>query len=123
MGPLLPEIAAVFPDVKPVYRTKNNSWHDDQIRSATEATGRKKVIVAGVTADFCAGLPAKSMAADGYDVRLIMDASGSDSTIIQHCAIADLTYHGVMVQGWIAIACELNADWANKPMADGLLEI
>ena len=123
MGPLLPEIAACFPDVEPVYRTKINSWQDERIRSAIEATGRRKVICAGITADFCIGLPAMSMAAEGYDVRLVIDASGTDSPMVLQATVANLTAHGVHVQGWISTACELQADWANKETAKGLLEI
>lgn len=113
-GPLLPEIAAQFPDVEPIYRTKINSWHDPHIRAAIEATGRRKVIVAGVTADFCAGLPAKSLAAAGYDVRLVLDASGTNSTTVQRATIANLTQGGVQVMGWIATACELQGDWVRQ---------
>ena len=123
MGPLLPAVQACFPDVAPIYRTKNNSWHDDRIRSAIEATGRRKVIVAGITGDFCAGLPAKSMAREGYDVRLVIDASGNDSTVVQHASIANLTQFGVQVQGWIAVACELQHDWAIERTAKGLQQI
>ncbi len=50
-GPLLPEITEVFPDVEPIYRTKINSWQDDQVRSAIQATGRRKVIYAGIADD------------------------------------------------------------------------
>lgn len=123
LGPLFPEIQACFPTVEPIVRTKNNSWHDERIRSAIEATGRRRVIVAGITGDFCAGLPAKSMAKEGYDVRLIMDASGNDSQTALWSAIANLTQHGVKVQGWIAIACELQHDWAIERTAKGLSEI
>jgi nicotinamidase-related amidase len=123
MGPLLPEIAAVFPDVEPIYRTKINSWQDPKIRSAIEATGRKKVVCAGITADFCIGLPAKSMAAEGYDVRLVIDASGNDSPIALQFAIANLTQHGVQIHGWISVACELQNDWAHQQTAEGLLKI
>jgi len=123
MGPLLPEIAACFPDVKPIYRTKINSWHDERIRSAIEATGRRKVVCAGITADFCIGLPAMSMAAEGFDARLVLDASGTDSPMVLQATIANLTQHGVHVQGWINTACELQADWANEETAKGLLEI
>ena len=123
MGPLLPEIAEQFPDVEPIYRTKINSWQDDNIREAIEATGRKKVICAGITSDFCIGLPAKNMASVGYDVRLVMDASGNDSAIVLQASIANLTQHGVKVMGWIAVATELQNDWARKDMADGLLDI
>jgi nicotinamidase-related amidase len=123
MGPLLPEIAELFPDVEPIYRTKINSWQDDDIRGAIEATGRKKVIGAGITADFCIGLPAKNMAAEGYDVRLVTDASGTDSSVVLHSTIANLTQHGVKVCGWIAVAMELLGDWARPEMAEDSLAI
>ena len=123
MGPLLPEIAACFPNVEPIYRTKINSWHDERVRSAIQATGRRKVICAGITADFCIGLPAMSMTAEGYDVRLVMDASGTDSPMVLQATIANLTARGVHVQGWINTACELQDDWANEETAKGLLDI
>jgi hypothetical protein len=75
-GPILPEIASLFPDVQPIYRTKINSWHEPAIKKAIEATGRKKLVLAGITSDFCSGLPAKSAAAAGYYSYLVMDASG-----------------------------------------------
>ena len=123
MGGLLPEIAEQFPDVEPIYRTKINSWQDPRIRQAIEATGRRKVICAGITADFCIGLPAKNMAAEGYDVRLVMDASGNDSPLVLQTAIANLTQYGVKTMGWIAVATELQNDWARTDTAGKLLEI
>jgi nicotinamidase-related amidase len=123
IGPILPEIRAQFPDVEPIYRTKTNSWHDPAIRAAIEATGRKQVVCAGITADFCIGLPAKSMAAEGYDVRLVMDASGNLSEMVLHATIANLVQHGVKPTNWLSVACELLADWANPDKATKLLAI
>lgn len=123
LGPILPEITALFPDVEPIYRTKINSWHDERIRGAIEATGRKKVICAGITADFCIGIPAKTMAALGYDVRLVMDASGNDSTMVLPGSVANLTQHGVKVTNWLSIACELLQDWADEDKAAQLQAI
>lgn len=123
LGPLLPEIQALFPTVEPVYRTKINSWHDPRIRAAIEATGRKKVVCAGITADFCIGIPAKTMAAEGYDMRLVMDASGNYSEMVMHASIANLTQHGVKVTNWLSVACELLQDWADQDKAAKLLAI
>lgn len=123
LGPIIPEIQELFPDVEPIYRTKINSWHDERIRSAIEATGRKKVICAGITADFCIGIPAKTMVGEGYDVRLVMDASGNYSNMVMHAAVANLTQHGVKVSNWLSVACELLQDWADAPKAQGLLDI
>lgn len=123
LGPILPEIQELFPHVEPIYRTKINSWHDDRSRGAIQKTGRRKVICAGITADFCIGIPAKTMAGEGYDVRLIMDASGNYSDMMLQDSIANLTQHGVKVSNWLSIACELLQDWADKPKADCPLEI
>lgn len=123
LGPILPEITALFPDVEPIYRTKINSWHDERIRGAIEATGRKKVICAGITADFCIGIPAKTMAALGYDVRLVMDASGNDTAMVLPGSVANLTQHGVKVTNWLSIACELLQDWADEEKAAQLQAI
>lgn len=123
LGPIIPEIQGLFPDIEPIYRTKINSWHDERIRGAIEATGRTKVICAGITADFCIGIPAKTMAGLGYDVRLVMDASGNYSNMVLYAAIANLTQHGVKVTNWLSVACELLQDWADAPKAQALLEI
>lgn len=53
------------------------------------------------TADFCVGLPAKSMAADGYDVRLVRDTSSNLSEMVLQATIANLVLNE---QGKVALA-------------------
>lgn len=123
IGPIIPEIKEeLFPDTEVIYRTKINSWHEPAIREAIEATGRKKLIFAGITADFCAGLPAKSAAAAGYDVRLVMDASGNLNPMVLQTTIASLTQAGVVCTNWLSVIAELLADWTN-PQAQRVLDI
>ena len=123
IGPIIPEIKEeIFPDTKVIYRTKINSWHEPAIREAIEATGRTKLIFAGITADFCAGLPAKSAAAAGYDVRLVMDASGNLNPMVLQTTIASLTQAGVVCTNWLSVLAELLGDWTN-PEAEGVLDI
>ena len=123
IGPIIPEIKEeIFPDIEVIYRTKINSWYEPAIREAIEATGRKKLIFAGITADFCAGLPAKSAAAAGYDVRLVMDASGNLNPMVLQTTIASLTQAGVVCTNWLSVLAELLGDWTN-PEAEGVLDI
>ena len=123
IGPIIPEIKEeLFPDVEVIYRTKINSWYEPAIREAIEATGRQKLIFAGITADFCAGLPAKSAAAAGYDVRLVMDASGNLNPMVLQTTIASLTQAGVVCTNWLSVIAELLGDWTN-PEAEGVLDI
>ncbi|MCC5623606.1 isochorismatase family protein [Nostoc sp. CHAB 5715] len=102
IGPIMPEITEIFPDAPIIYRTKINSWHDPNFRAAIEATGRKQIIIAGIDASFCQGLPAKSMVADGYEVWSCIDCSGNISPITQATTIANLTQAGVRCSNWVA---------------------
>jgi len=59
----------------------------------------------------------------GYDVRLVMNASGNYFEMFLHASIANLTQAGVIVSNWLSIACELQQDWAIERTAKGLPEI
>lgn len=123
IGPIIPEILELFPDAPIIYRTKINSWHDQNFRSAVEATGRKQIIIAGIDASFCAGLPAKSMVADGYDVHHVVEASGNTTELTLQTTIANLTQAGVKCANWVEVACQLLADWADEEHANRLLAV
>lgn len=75
-GPLLPPLADVFPDHKIVDRTTMNAWEDVAFVEAVKATGRKKLVIAGLWTEVCVVLPALSALAQGYEVYVVTDASG-----------------------------------------------
>lgn len=56
-GHLIPEIQSVFPDQKPIDRTSMNSWEDEGFKAAIKATGRKRVIIAGLWTEVCVTFP------------------------------------------------------------------
>ena len=120
IGPILAEITGLFPDTEVIYRTKINSWHDPRFRQAVEATGRKQIIIAGIDASFCAGLPAKSMIAEGYTVWECVDASGNVSELTRVSTMANLTQAGVRCCNWVDVACQLLGDWANEEQGKAL---
>ena len=55
-GPLLPELEEILPEAFEA-RVKRegivNAWTDPNFKAAVEATGRKNLIMAGVTTDVC----------------------------------------------------------------------
>ena len=58
-GPLIPELQAVLPTGQAIIdRSSVNAWYDDRFRAAVEATGRKKLIITGISLEVCAALPA-----------------------------------------------------------------
>jgi len=111
-GQLLPELRALFPDVPVIRRTGTiNAYRWPEFRAALEATGRRKVIIAGVSTTTCLQFPALDMVADGYEVYAAIDASGSESAIAREAAIATLSTRGVQIRTWFSLAAELVADW------------
>jgi nicotinamidase-related amidase len=111
-GQLLPELREMFPDVPVIRRTGTiNAYRWPEFRAAVEATGRRKVIIAGVSSTTCLQFPALDMVADGYEVYGAIDASGSESQIAREAAIATLSTRGVQIRTWFSLAAELIADW------------
>jgi len=122
-GPLMPEIITMFPDVKPIYRPGQiSSWDEPSFVKAVEATGRKKLIMSGVTIDVCLMYPVQQALAAGYDVYAVYDASGCWDTVSELTAIMRLNQMGAIVCNWTAIAADLQADW-RRPTANGTLAI
>ena len=72
--PLMRAVADVFPDKTPIDRKSTNAWAD--IREAVEATGRKKLLMAGLWTEVCLAQTAISALADGYRVFFVSDCSG-----------------------------------------------
>ncbi|MGF1520895.1 MAG: isochorismatase family protein [Leptolyngbyaceae cyanobacterium] len=109
-GPLIAELVNLFPDVPIIDRHHPNAFDDPNFRSAIEATGRQKLILAGCTFDYCCALPALNLAAEGYDVYAVVDASGNWDVLTTQATLIRLAQHGVEVVNWIAVWGELYRD-------------
>jgi nicotinamidase-related amidase len=113
-GQILPELKALFPGAEIIRRPGViNAYRWPEFRAALEATGRRKVIVAGVTASTCMLFPSLDLLADGYDVHSVIDASGSESPgdIVRQSVIADVARAGGRPRTWFSVVAELEADW------------
>lgn len=75
-GLLIQGIQDVFPEQKPIDRTFINTWQDERVVDAVKATGRKKLILAGLWTEICLAMPAIQAAGEGFEVYAVTDASG-----------------------------------------------
>jgi nicotinamidase-related amidase len=70
-GSLLPELEQILPEAF-AHRIKRpgivNAMHHEGFNKAVRATGRKKLIVAGVTTEICLTFPVLQMLEEGYEV-------------------------------------------------------
>lgn len=122
-GPLMPELLEMFPDSPTIYRPGPiNAFDDPKFAEAVKATGRRKLIMAGVTTDVCLYFPVISALAAGYEVWAIYDASGCWDTMSELTSCMRLTQAGAIVANWAVVCAMLQNDW-RKDSAGGTLEI
>jgi nicotinamidase-related amidase len=118
-GPLIPELAEALPGVKRIERTTVNAWDERRVVDAVKATGRKSLIVTGISTDVCLAFPAISAIADGYNSYAVIDASGGFTKTQVAMGVARMQQAGVIPVGYSNVAVEILADNA-APEADAV---
>ncbi|MDB5930723.1 MAG: putative isochorismatase [Polaromonas sp.] len=124
-GDLLPELKETFKD-QPIYRRTGiiNAYEDPSFRKALEdlvaKTGRKHIIISGVTLGTCVTLPTLAMLNDGYVVHPVVDASGAWSKYEADAAMQRMSAAGAQLNSVFALGAELQADW-KLPSANDML--
>ena len=106
-GPTLPELIDMFPDHKIIDRPFVNFWDHEQSVEAVKATGRKKLVIAGIALEVCVALPAISALQEGYDVYAVVDASPDFNPLISQVTTTKLAAAGVSVTTWVNVLAEL----------------
>ncbi|GHD65321.1 isochorismate family cysteine hydrolase YcaC [Jeongeupia chitinilytica] len=121
-GPLVPELKQLFPDAPFIPRPGQiNAWDNEDFVRAVKATGRKQLIIAGVVTEVCVAFPALSALAEGFEVFVITDASGTFNEITRHSAWDRMSGAGAQLMTWFGAACELHRDWRNDVEGLGAL--
>jgi nicotinamidase-related amidase len=109
-GPLIPELAEVVRGIKTIERTTVNAWDEKRIVDAVRATGRKKLIVTGISTDVCLAFPSIAALADGYDSYAVIDASGGFTQTQVDMGVARMQQAGVVPVCYSNVAVEILAD-------------
>ncbi|MFI9014948.1 hydrolase [Streptomyces griseus] len=122
-GLIIQGIQDVFPDQKPIDRTFINTWQDRRVVDAVKATGRKKLILAGLWTEICLAMPAIQAAGEGYEVYAVTDASGGVSAEAHDMAVRRMVQAGVVPITWLAVMGEWQRDWAREETVPGAAEV
>lgn len=121
-GPLVPELKEQFPNAPYIARPGQiNAWDNEDFVNAIKATGRKQLIIAGVVTEVCVAFPTLSALAEGFDVFVVTDASGTFNDITRHSAWDRMSQAGAQLMTWFGVACELHRDWRNDVEGLGTL--
>jgi nicotinamidase-related amidase len=114
-GPISPALQKVLPDAYKA-RVKRqgivNAWGDPIFSAAIAATGRKNIIMGGVTTDICLVFPSISAVQEGYNVLAVMDAGGSSYEIQEEMAQRRMMHGGVVLTTTNTMVAELVQNWA-----------
>lgn len=116
-GPIIPELAEAAPEAHAARVQRAgiiNAMEDENFAAAIKATGRKKIVLAGVTNDVCTVFPALTLIKQGYEVHVVADAGGSPSLIGEDMALRRMAAAGVTLVGTNQVIAELTGNWATE---------
>jgi hypothetical protein len=110
-GRFYPQIAAHLPHAQRIARQSPSAWKEPAFREALERAGRRKLIIAGISIDNCVLQTSLDLLRAGYEVYVVVDASGTDSRLVEDAALMRLAQAGVVMTSWVSLASELMDDW------------
>lgn len=122
-GYIWPQLKAQYPEQTPIERSTMNAWDDANFVAAIKATGRKKIVLAGLWTQACVTYPTVQAIEDGYDVYVVEDLSGDLDLRIHNAAMRRVEQAGAKPVTWIQVMLEWQRDWALKETYDGVVEI
>ena len=116
-GPTFPELVAALPGNEIIDRSSVNAYDDARVARAIEATGREKLIFAGISLEVCAAFPAMTAVARGLDAYVAVDASGTFSETKRQAGLLRMAQAGVVLSDYATLMVEILKDNA-RPEAD-----
>jgi hypothetical protein len=120
-GPTLPSILSELDGIEPIDRYSMNAFEDEAFSEAVKATGRKRLIIAGLHTEICLTFATVQGLKNGYDVMYVTDAVGGRSQVAHRTAIERLAHAGAVPTTALAVTTELFRDWAG-PLRDAALD-
>jgi nicotinamidase-related amidase len=109
-GPIFPELVETLRDVPIIDRSSVNAFDDAKVEQAIAATGRKKLIFAGISLEICAAFPAITAVGKGFEVYVAVDASGTFSETKRQVGLLRMLQAGVILSDYASLMVEILKD-------------
>ena len=97
-------------------RSSVNVFDDAAVAQAIAATGRKKLIFAGISLEVCAASPAMAALGKGFDAYVAVDASGTFGETKPQVGLLHMQHAGVILSDYATLIVEITNDNA-RPQA------
>ena len=115
-GLLLPEFQTILPDeyAARIQRTGViNAWEDGNFANAVRKTGKKNLLMSGLTTEVCLVPPALSAKAEGFNIIALFDSSGPNTLTGEVSARAQLEKAGIPVMTILPVITGLLGNYKN----------
>ncbi len=114
-GVLMPEVKAMFPNAPFIPRPGQiSAWDNEDFVNAVKATGKKQLIMCGIVTEICVAFPVLSALEEGYEVFVIVDASGTFNETTRNAALDRMSKAGAHLLTWFGLSSELQVDWRDN---------
>lgn len=119
---VMPEITQGLGELPIHYRTTADSFENQAIKQAIEATGRKTILVAGAATEVAVQLPTLSGCDLGYRMFIVVDAVAGISERTEDAALRRITQAGASTVSIATLSGELAGDFS-QPKAQQAIGI
>jgi nicotinamidase-related amidase len=109
-GPTFPELVKALDGRQIIDRSSVNAFDDARIAEAIEATGRRKLIFAGLSLEVCAAFPAITAVNTGFDAYVAVDACGTFSETKRQVGLLRMMQAGVVLSDYATLMIEVLKD-------------
>lgn len=110
-GDFFPKVKENLPNATYIERQTVSAWDEPAFRKELERFGNKKIVLGGISIDICTAQLTLDLLNNGYEVYVVVDASGSDTNLNEMAAMLRLTQAGAVMINWGTLASELMKHW------------
>jgi nicotinamidase-related amidase len=107
LGPTVPEIATLLPDVSPIPKTSFSCWSDDNFTNKLRSLHRRQVLVSGIEGHVCVYQTVCDLASNGFAAYVVTDTITSRTPENRHLAFEMMKQVGARLTGTEAVLFEL----------------
>jgi nicotinamidase-related amidase len=109
-------------DVREIDRTTMDAWADPAFVAAIKKTGRRRLVMCGLTTEVCLTYAAVGALKDDYEVMFVADAVGGFTRPTHDVAVLRMIQAGAVPNSTAGMIGEWFRDWAS-PLAPRAREV
>ncbi|MGG6262982.1 isochorismatase family protein [Leptolyngbya sp. AN03gr2] len=110
-GKFFPEVIAHADHAVRIERHTPSAWDEPNFHDKLTSLGRNKVLLGGISLDICTLQLTLDLLEAGYECYVVVDVSGSDTSLNETAALLRMTQAGAVMVSWASIASEIMKDW------------